>query len=279
MTVPASGPSIGGLAVLSVVSLPEAHHHSPFPSCTRPSHRSGRIGVRPLRVGWTDVQPEQVGNAEISTCVWYNRSGYPSIRVGLNFSSFSGETMAGIDGRTPSRGAEGRMESSGEVDTTPKGGIIAGVSTWPQKGAFFPRSYLRDSILPTFRLFSIGNGDELPSWDSPTGPSRRALAGSTRRIAAAFRDRLLEVCEPGGNLLHPRMGPNQPASLGLAADGSSLYGADEGGRPTRLDPGGEEEWRVEMRRVAYDRGNAVSGGLGAYDNFNEDETSGRPQTL
>jgi len=97
-----------------------------------------------------------------------------------------------------------------------------------------------------FRLFSLGEGKVLGTWDSRTAPAALAVADATGVVAGSYQGRLLEVRRADGLLLQSRAWPDQPCSLAFAADGRGLYVADDAGVLTHLDARGREAWRVDV---------------------------------
>jgi hypothetical protein len=101
----------------------------------------------------------------------------------------------------------------------------------------------------TYRFFSLEGGKAVGSWDMPNEPSTLAVADATGWVAGALKNGLLEVRRTDGSLAISRLWAGQPLSLAFAADGQSLYVADDAGKLSRLDAGGRIVWSLDLGRV------------------------------
>ncbi|NQT85392.1 hypothetical protein HQ560_01425, partial [bacterium] len=102
----------------------------------------------------------------------------------------------------------------------------------------------------SFRLFTVANGKALGSWDAKVAPLGAAVADATGNCALAFERRLLELRRPNGALVHNMYWKSQPVSVAFAADGESIFVADDAERLSRVDGSGAIVWQKPLGSVA-----------------------------
>ena len=105
----------------------------------------------------------------------------------------------------------------------------------------------------TYRFYTLGaDGKPAGMWDCKAAPVNVAVADGTGWVAEAYKDRLLEVRSADGLVVHNSLWKGaDPVSICFAADGKSLYVADDADRLALVGEDGVIRWQADIGAVSH----------------------------